>query len=164
MTISARLEHDGLHVELQTSLQGWATNAPETLLPVAAQMLTDCEAAGISTDQSAFKIPSALIAAWPERLASLLKIPAALPFPLDLRLSAGLGKPGTTISYRWLRVGTSLALSSPVDVNGLIAKYKDQTFRVTNPYWTVLQLVDDFNSLSDRPDAQFEAWAAIRCG
>lgn len=162
MTISARLEHDGLHIELPDALQTWASSSTETLLPVAAQMLTDCEAVGISTDQSAFKIPAALIAAWPERLASLLKIPPALPFPLDLRLSAGLGKPGTTISYRWLRVGTSLALSSPVDVKGLTAAYKDQKFRVTNPYWTVLQLVDDFNRLSDRPDAQFEAWAAIR--
>ncbi len=40
--------------------------------------------------------------------------------------------------------------------------FKGQLFRLTNPYWSVLRLVDEFNELAANPAAQFASWAKIR--
>lgn len=162
MTISAKLQVDGLRVDLDRPLTEWAAAAPEAILPLAAQLLSDCEAAGALAQGTSFVLPNALVADWPEGVARLAKLPPALPFPLDLRLSAGLGQPGSKISTRWLKVGAAIPLSATPQLRGLVADFKGQSFRLTNPQWDVLRLVDEFNQLSDDPRAQFEKWASIR--
>jgi hypothetical protein len=162
VTISATLQADGLRVDLSSQLSDWAAYAPDALLPLAAQLLSDCESAGLPAQGTSLILPNSLVADWPEAVARLAKLPPALPFPLDLRLSAGLGQPGTKISTRWLKVGTSIPLSVTPQLRGLFADFKGQAFRLTNPHWAVLRLVDEFNQLSDDPRAQFEKWAAIR--
>ncbi len=104
MTFTAKLELDGLQINLQTSIAMWVSSVSNELVPLAAQVLADCEAAGIATSNSSFRIPNDLAAAWPEQIALQAKLPAAMPFPLDLRLSAGLGQQGTIISTRWMKV------------------------------------------------------------
>lgn len=162
MIFTAKLELDGLHIDLQTSLAMWASSVSNELVPLAAQVLADCEAAGIATTNSSFRIPNDLAAAWPEQIALQAKLPPAMPFPLDLRLSAGLGQPGTIISTRWMKVGTSIALSIAPEFRGLEVSFKGQVFRLTNPYWEVLKLVSKFNLNKDNPNSQFECWAEIR--
>lgn len=152
----------GVAIQLPQTLESWTTTAPDTLLPLAAQLLQDCESAGIPTGNSSFTLPNHLAAAWPESVAALAGLPPALPFPLDLRLSAGLGKPGTTITARWMKVGTSMALSRPPEIQGLQASFDGRNFRLTEPYWSVLQLVARFNAEATDLNAQFERWADIR--
>lgn len=162
MTQSILLAPEGLRVGLDRPLVHWATHTDEDLLPLAAQLLQDCEKAGISTTESSFVLPDSLVAAWSDSVAAMAGLPPALPFPLDLRLSSGLGKPGTTITTRWMRVGTSMALSKPVDVCGLRAVFEGRSFRLTEPYWSVLRLVERFNAEAADVNAQFERWADIR--
>ena len=157
-----RLLPSGLEVGLDRSLALWAASVSEEMLPLAAQLLEDCESAGISNDESSFTLPYHLVAAWSDSIATLAGLPPPLPFPLDLRLSAGLGKPGTTITARWMKVGTSMPLSRPPEIRGLLATFDGRSFRLTEPYWTVLQLVDRFNVAVTDVNAQFEIWADIR--
>lgn len=162
MTSSFKLAQLGLEVGLGEHLKVWAANVEEEFLPLAAQLLEDCETAGISTDVSVFQLPNSLVAAWPASVAALAKLPPPIPFPLDLRLSSGLGKPGTTLSTRWLKVGTSIPVSVAPETTGLLVNFKGQQFLLSEPYWTVLRLVEKFNAQSSDPDGQFECWAAIR--
>lgn len=162
MTFSSILEHDGLHFQLQTSIENWSLTCGSELLPLAAQITSDCETLGISNKSESFVLPNAIVATWIDSVATLAKLPPTIPFPLDLRLSSGLGKPGASITTRWMKVGTSIALSIAPDIKGLLVDFKGQLFRLTEPYWTVLQLVDQFNTHSNDTNKQFEYWAAIR--
>ena len=162
MSASFRLNQYGLDVELGQALRVWASTADEGFLPLAAQLLQDCETAGISTGASSFQLPNDLVAAWTGDIAALAKLRPPIPFPLDLRLSAGLGQSGTTLSTRWLKVGTSIPLSVAPLIVGLQVDFKGQQFLLTEPYWTVLKFVEKFNAQSSDPDSQFECWAAIR--
>ncbi len=162
MTVKVNLEPEGLQVELPAPLGIWAAGISEGMLPLASQILNDAEAAGISASSTTFRLPNALVANWPNAVGALAKLPAPMPFPLDLRLSAGLGQPNTIISTRWMKVGTSIALSATPEIRGLLADFKGQIYRLTEPYWSVLKLVEDFNQKSADINAQFEIWAAIR--
>lgn len=162
MTLTARLQPEGLQVILPQPLRTWATQVPEYQLPLAAQLLQDAEAAGIAADQASFLLPNERVAAWSTQVARLAQLPPVLPFPLDLRLSVGLGQPGAQITTRWMKVGTAVALSEAPLLRGLVAEFKGQVFRIAEPLWSVLQLVQTFNARSHEVGAQFECWAAIR--
>jgi hypothetical protein len=164
VTFSAKLLPEGLEVSFKGSLADWAASTPDDLLPLASQLLGDCEAAGISSQSTTITIPNSLVAAWPEKAAVAAQLPPALPFPLDLRLTSGLGQVGTKISTRWLKVGTAISLSATPEIKGLLVEFKGQAFRLTEPYWSVLTLVEKFNHQSDDPRSQFETWAKIRRG
>ncbi len=102
VTVKVNLEPEGLQVELPAPLGIWAAGISEGMLPLASQILNDAEAAGISASSTTFRLPNALVANWPNAVGALAKLPAPMPFPLDLRLSAGLGQPNTRISTRWM--------------------------------------------------------------
>lgn len=162
MTLTLRLESDGLHIDIPEGIGTWASNTTDSLSALASQILNDCETANVPISSSSFILPAGYVANWPENLSRLANLPPSLPFPLDLRLSAGLGRPGSTINFRWMRVGSALALVPQPELDGPIARLRDQIYRVTNPYWNVLKLVSEFNRNSNNPNNQFEVWAEIR--
>jgi superfamily II DNA or RNA helicase len=162
VNFSAHFELEGLKVHLPATLAEWVVNISDELLPLASQIISDCELASIPDSSVSFLLPNDLVAAWPEQVARLAKLPPAMPFPLDLRLSAGLGQSGTVISSRWMKVGLSVSLSAVPEIIGLEARFKGQSFRLTDPYWTILKYVEKFNQNKDNPSGQFECWGEIR--
>lgn len=154
---------DSLDIFLPQPLTAWADGVKESLLPLAAQLLDDTEIAGINPELSTFRLPNASVAAWPTHVSKLAGLPGNNPLPLDLRLSAGLGQPGTLINTRWLRPGTALPVSRTPEIRGLELTLGKDTFRLNEPYYTVLRLVEQFNlAAKENPHEQFRIWSHIR--
>jgi hypothetical protein len=145
------------------SAEKWASLASEDLLPLAAKLLEDCSKFNIDTNSSLITLPNHAVAAWPENAAMLAGLPPNCPFGLDLRLSSGLGQPGTNLSMRWLKPGTSLPLSTPPSINGLIVNLGEKQFRLHDPLFTVIKLTDSFNKAGiNDPQEQMRIWSHIR--
>ena len=64
---------------------------------------------------------------------------------------------------RWLKPSTSVPLSHVPNVDGLIISLGEHSFRIQDPYYTVLELVKEFNEAGRTdPQEQFRIWAHIR--
>lgn len=136
-------------------------NHPQRLL--LTQLYYDVEAEGAAPDMSAFTLPLTYPAKWPDDVATQAGLPPKSPFPLDLKLSAGIGKAGTKIGYRWLKPGTALPLTSSPQLDGLILTVQGQKFRVTEPFFSAIRLADEFNKHEfDNPSEQFRIWAKLK--
>ena len=157
------INSSGVHFELVPSAEKWASSATEALLPLAARILEDCNAFEIDTSVPSITLPNKAIAAWPENVAMLAGLPPNCPFGLDLRLSNGLGQAGTTLSMRWLKPGTSLPVSTPPSIDGLIVKLGEKQFRLQDPFFTVIKQIDLFNEAGiNDPQEQLRIWSQIR--
>lgn len=149
--------------DLGQPLSSWADEAPDTVLPLAARLLTDCEDNEIGSDSSAFSLPLQTVAAWPESIAKLANLPPNCPLGMDLRLSSGLGQRGASLAVRWLKPGTALPVSQTPKIEGLIIDLAGHKFRLNEPLFSALTLVREFNEHSeDNPEEQFRLWARIR--
>lgn len=154
---------DLIEFELPHNLSEWsATNLPERLA-LAARLLADCEVYGVPTTSRKFNLPINLVAEWPESIAVAAGLPRNCPFGFDLRISSGLGQLGTTITVRWLKPSTSVPLSHDPKLEGLIISLGQHTFRIQEPYFSVLTHVKKFNEVGQSaPDEQFRIWSIIR--
>ena len=157
------IEKNVIQFEFSEPLDLWAGSAKDDKLALAARLLTDCESVEIPLSATKIQLPTQLVAAWPESLAVSAGLPRNCPFGCDLRLSSGLGQTGTTLSVRWLKPSTSVPLSQVPILDGLLISLGQHTFRLQEPYFSVLELVDEFNE-AGRTDAQeqFRIWAHIR--
>ena len=54
-------------------------------------------------------VPAAVVATWSVSVATVLSLPPNTPLGFDLRLSGALGKPGASITVRWLQPGKTVA-------------------------------------------------------
>lgn len=152
-----------IQFEFPQSLDLWASSAKGDKLPLAARLLADCEASQIPSSATKVELPTKLVAAWPETLAVSAGLPRNCPFGCDLRLSSGLGQTGTTLSVRWLKPSTSVPLSQAPVLDGLSISLGIHTFRLQEPYFSVLELVEEFNEAGRTdPQEQFRIWAHIR--
>jgi hypothetical protein len=161
--IKHTINNSDISFEFTPSVEQWASSASEDLLPLAAKLLEDCIKCDIDTNNPSITLPNYAIAAWPEKIAMLAGLPPNCPFGLDLRLSSGLGQPGTNLSMRWLKPGTSLPLSTPPSINGLIVNLGEKQFRLHDPFFTVIKLTDSFNKagINDSQE-QMRIWSHIR--
>lgn len=156
------LSATGATFTFPTAFDDWArdTSSPAGL---AAQLLADTDALGIDTSAASFTLPLQALAAWPEPIAREAKLPPNSPLPLDIRASQGLGKAGTQLNSRWLRPGTTLPVTSTPRIDGLRLHIAGKVFRLQEPYFTSLRLIDEFNALSgDDSSEQFRVWSALR--
>ena len=145
-----------------SSISAWL-QAASTPAALAAQLLQDADTYDGDLDNSALELPLSALAAWPESVARAAGLPPNSPLPIDLRTTQGLGKAGTRITTRWLRPGTALPVSSPPVINGLLLMLNGKSFRLQEPYFTALHLVDEFNALSDEEAmTQLRVWAQLR--
>jgi SNF2 family DNA or RNA helicase len=161
--IKHTINNSDISFELKPSAAQWASSASEELLPLAAKILENCSTFEIDIGSSSITLPNDAISTWPETVAMLAGLPQNCPFGLDLRLSSGLGQPGTTLSMRWLKPGTSLPLSTPPSINGLIVNLGEKQFRLHDPFFTVIKLTDSFNEAGiDDPQEQLRIWSHIR--
>ena len=136
-----------IEFDLPEPLSVWASSVKGDKLPLAARLLADCELLQIPEISTSIHIPYQLVAAWPESIAVSAGLPRNCPFGFDLRLSSGLGQTGTTLSVRWLKPSTSVPLSHVPYLDGVIISLGEHTFRIQDPYFTVLELVNEFNKL-----------------
>ena len=152
-----------IEFELPESLDLWAKVTKGDNFALAARLLADCESTQTPSSESTINLPAKLVAAWPESLAVCAGLPRNCPFGFDLRLSSGLGQTGTTLSVRWLKPSTSVPLSQTPVLDGLLISVGTHTFRVQEPYFSVLEYVDEFNEAGRTdPQEQFRIWAHIR--
>jgi len=148
---------------LAQPLDTWASSVNGDQLALASRLLADCELLQVPISTPNIHLPNRFVAAWPESIAVCAGLPRNCPFGFDLRLSSGLGQTGTTLSVRWLKPSTSVPLSQMPNVEGLLISLGDHTFRIQDPYFTVLELVNEFNEAGRTdPQEQFRIWAHIR--
>jgi hypothetical protein len=158
-----KVSNDKVEFTLPESLDSWARSAAGERIALAARLLLDCETEQITTAVTTITLPIKLVAAWPETIAVSAGLPRNCPFGFDLRLSSGLGQMGTTLAVRWLKPSTAVPLSQGPSVDGLLICLGAHTFRIQEPYFTVLEYVDEFNQASkDDPKEQFRIWSRIR--
>ncbi len=102
------------------------------------------------------------IAALSEQAALAVDLPPNAPFAFDFRLSGALGKPGATLSVRWLQPGRLLPARG-AESNGCWIDFEGKKFRISDPIYSALQHVEPFNSCSTTDtEEQFRIWARIR--
>jgi len=142
-----KIKNTGSSIEfdLPEPLSVWASSVKGDKLSLAARLLADCELLQIPAISENIHIPYRLVAAWPESIAVSAELPRNSPFGFDLRLSSGLGQTGTTLSVRWLKPSTSVPLSHVPNVDGAIISLGEHSFRIQDPYFTVLEFVKEFN-------------------
>ena len=160
-----KIKNTGSSIEfdLLEPLSVWASTVKGDKLSLAARLLADCELLKIPEAATTIHIPYQQVAAWPESIAVSAGLPRNCPFGFDLRLSSGLGQTGTTLSVRWLKPSTSVPLSHVPNVDGAIISLGEHSFRIQDPYFTVLELVKEFNEAGRTdPQEQFRIWAHIR--
>jgi superfamily II DNA or RNA helicase len=160
-----KLEINSTHVKFSfpESLEQWASSVKSDLLPLASRLLADCEGINISIQNSIIELPLSIVARWSESLSIAAGLPKNSPFGFDLRLSSGLGQLGTTLAVRWLKPSTTVPLSQLPVIDGLIINLGKHSFRIQEPYFSVLSLVQDFNEAGKSdPQEQFRIWAQIR--
>ncbi len=154
---------NAIEFSFSESLDYWAKSVTGTNLALAARLLTDCESLQISSADRKIKLPTKVVAAWPESIAVTAGLPRNCPFGFDLRLSSGLGQTGTSLSIRWLKPSTSVPLSQSPTVEGLLISLGEHKFRLQDPYFTVFEYVDEFNEAGrSDPAEQFRIWVNIR--
>lgn len=159
------ITNTGSSIEFDFSepLDIWASSVKGDKIALAARLLSDCELLQISSSTKNIKFPYQIVASWPETIAVSAGLPRNCPFGFDLRLSSGLGQTGTTLSVRWLKPSTSVPLNNTPAVDGLIISLGEHFFRIQEPYFTVLELVNEFNEVGRTdPQEQFRIWAHIR--
>ena len=155
--------NDGVRLTFERNLGDWADSVASSHVPLAARLLADCENMAIPTSLSTFILPNETVAAWPEAIALLAGFPKNVPFPLDLKLSRGLGQSGARLSLRWLKVASTLPLSQSPKINGLLLEASSHKFRLTYPIFKTIELAEKFNAASEsNPDEQFRIWSDIR--
>jgi hypothetical protein len=161
--INCSFNSSGIRLEVTSSVEKWASSVDGELLPLAAKILEDCGTYEIDTSGSSVTLPIYAVAAWPQNIAILAGLPPNCPFGLDLRLSGGLGQTGTTLSMRWLKPGTSLPLSAPPSIDGLIINLGEKQFRLYDPFFSVIKQIDLFNEAGiNDPQEQLRIWSHIR--
>lgn len=158
-----KISDDKVEFTFSESLDSWARSAAAERIALAARLLLDCETEQIATTSTTINLPIRLVAAWPETIAVSAGLPRNCPFGFDLRLSSGLGQKGTSLAVRWLKPSTAVPLSQAPSVDGLLIGLGAHTFRIQEPYFTVLEYVAEFNQASkDDPQEQFRIWSRIR--
>lgn len=136
--------HSTLSIQAATALNEFLVDHPELL------------------QERIFSVPANVVATWSETAAMQLGLPANCPLAFDVRLSGAMGKPGAQISVRWLQPGKTVT-ARDVSSDGLWLNYQGKTYRINNPIFEVLGLVDQFNQTKDASiEEQFRLWAGIR--
>ncbi len=161
--MNAIIHTNNVEFNFDGSLESWSSKVSGDQLALAAKLLENCETLQVSARNAKIQLPQQLVAAWPEKIALAAGLPKNCPFGFDLRLSSGLGHAGTTLSIRWLKPSTTVPLSQAPTVNGLVVEFGTHTFRAQEPYFSVIEMVDQFNQASNsNPEEQFRIWSEIR--
>jgi hypothetical protein len=144
---------------LSGSLDEWLEQLP---LPAASALANSLESGEAKMQDGRVLVSAGVIACWSEAVARACGLPPNSPFGFDIRLSGVMGKPGASISVRWLMPGKTVP-ARDVECDGLWLVSAGKTYRVPSPAFAVLAMVDSFNQVPDgQPEEQFRHWSRIR--
>ena len=153
------LTADGARWTLGFHLHNLINSLP---LDIATELSKVVDETDAPLDSHSLYLPCRQIATLSEKSAVAIGLPANAPFAFDFRLSGALGKPGATLSIRWLQPGRLLPLRD-AESQGCWITLNDQRYRVPDPIYTALQHVEPFNACSNiDTDEQFRIWSRIR--
>ena len=153
------LHSDGAAWTLPHSLKKWID-----LLPVdaASSLANVVEKLDLDVAASNMHLDSVQIAAFSESVALALGLPRNSSLAFDIRLSGVLGNAGASLEVRWLQPGKTLPARN-VESKGCWLAWSGITYRIADPVFTALKLVNDFNACnSAHIEEQFRVWAHIR--
>ncbi len=140
-------------------LQGWMASLS---LAAATSLTAALEAEQAEVRGGTLCLSARAVAALPEPAAQALGLPARTPFGFDIRLSGAMGRPGASLSVRWLRPGQTIP-ARDATCTGPWLEAGGVRFRIASPLYDVLGFVDDFNRASaDTVEEQFRIWSRIR--
>lgn len=113
-------------------------------------------------DDGRLVVSAEQVASWSEPVALSLGLPRNSPFGFDIRLTGAIGRPGASITIRWLQPGKTVPAHNVVHL-GLKLSHGQSEYRVASPIFNVLALVEQFNAAAPGgAEEQFRLWARIR--
>ncbi len=107
-------------------------------------------------------VPHRSVAALSSADAKYIALPPDLPLRLDIRSDGELSHAAFRFKTRWI-AHTGLPLQAPFERNGSIATVSNRSFRIPDPVFSVLEMVDAFNAQPPaEQDEKLLAWGHIR--
>ena len=107
-------------------------------------------------------LPHKTVAALSSADAKCIVLPPDLPLRLDIRSDGELSHAEFRFKTRWI-AHTGLPLQAALARNGSIATVSNRTFRIPDPVFSVLDMVDAFNAQPPaEQDEKLLAWGHIR--
>ena len=157
--MNVELSPMGVTWRLDASVEEWVASLPVHAASAVASALEDGTVD--ETGRTLF-VPAAQVAKWTENAARAVGLPPNCPLAFDVRLSGAMGKPGASITVRWLQPGKTIA-ARELTRDGLWLNWEGGTFRVASPVFETLALAEAFNRAPDSSiEEQFRLWARIR--
>jgi hypothetical protein len=153
------LNRDGAAWTLDSSIANWVKTLP---IGAASAVSSALEEAPHAADATTLVLSATTIASWPEATCVALGLPRNSPLAFDVRLTGVMGKPGASLAVRFLQPGKTLS-AKDVTVEGPWLQWEGKTYRVPNPVFDTLGLIESFNRTGPETiEEQFRAWARIR--
>jgi len=150
---------DGATWTLDRPIGEWINELPLEASSALANVVDELE---LDATLYMLKLDAAHVAAFPESVALTLGLPRNSSLAFDIRLSGALGKTGASLGVRWLQPGKTLPARG-VEAKGCWVEWDGNTYRIADPVFSALQLVNDFNACSNSDaEEQFRVWAHIR--
>ena len=144
---------------LDQTVGQWLESLP---IPAAAALSAYVAEQHEVLEAATLTVAAPVVASWSAAAAALLGLPPNVSLGFDLRLSGALGKPGASITVRWLQPGKTVA-AKDAQTDGLWLTWQEKSYRIACPMYEVLGLVERFNQASHTGfDEQFRIWANIR--
>jgi len=153
------IDTTGATWQLPNSVQAWVDQLPVIASSCLANAVEESDSDPTSRS---LHLDCAQVAEFPEAAANILGLPRNSSLGFDIRLSGVLGKPGASLSVRWLQPGKTLP-ARDVSSDGCWLVWEGNTYRISNPVFATLKLVDAFNACdAANTEEQFRVWSHIR--
>jgi hypothetical protein len=142
-----------------SGLDAWLASLP---VPAASAIAMALESGSAAHSADGLKLEATAVADLSDVAAQALGLPPRSPFGLDIRLSGAMGKPGASLTVRWLQPGRTVP-TRDASQSGLWLSVAGRQYRIASPMYGVLELVASFNAApQDATEEQFRIWSRIR--
>ncbi len=150
---------EGANWSLPYSISTWIDALPVEAASSLANLLNETD---VDLTAQELQLSNHAIASFSESVAMALGLPRNSSLSFDIRLSGALGKSGATLGVRWLMPGKTLPAKG-VGNRGCWVDWDGQTYRIQDPVFSALCLVETFNACPpESTEEQFRVWGHIR--
>jgi len=141
-------------------LDAWLT---ALAVPAASAVAQSVETGLAAVQDGALRMQAQAVATLPELAARALGLPPRAPYGFDIRLSGGMGRPGSSLGVRWLQPGRTVPARGVTHTGLWVYDADGSPFRIASPVFDVLGLIGQFNNAQGGVvEEQFRVWARIR--
>lgn len=140
----------------------WSNNCIPQDRKALAILFTLIEEEKASVQGLSIYIPHKTVAELSSTDAKCIALPPDLPLRLDIRSDGELSHAEFRFKTRWI-AHTGLPLQAPFGRNGSIASVSNRSYRIPDPVFSVLEMIDAFNAQPPTDqDEKLLAWGRIR--